>query len=137
MLRAFSDNRYDYYELTQSLGFNDSGYGIKDYILPKGSIFVHDKNNSKLGSVSEGCLKICWTPDGDCYGGICGGAMMFHSVFINTDLFRIVQSSKDNDKIEKLVTLINDLENQLENAKRQLKELRTQNRNLKGETINE
>lgn len=97
MIRAFSDNRYDYYELTQSLG-----YGNKDYILPKGSIFIHDKNDSKLGSIAEGCLKLCWTPDGNCYGSICGGAMMFHSAFINTDLFRLIQSSKENDKIEKL-----------------------------------
>lgn len=123
MLRAFSDKRYNYYELTQSLGFNNSGYGIKEHILPKGSIFVHDKDDNRLGSIGDGCLKLCWTPDGNCYGGLCGGAMMFHSAFKNTDLFILVQSSEDINKIKKLENLISDLENQLEIAKKQLKEI--------------
>lgn len=124
MLRAFSDKRYDYYRLTKSLGFNNSGYGLKQYALPEGAIFVHDKNDRVKGSIAEGCLKLCWTPDGNTYGWIAGGGMCFHALFRNTDLFELVQSSQDIEKAEKLENLINDLENQLQSAKEQLKELR-------------
>ncbi len=125
MLRAFSDRRYDYYELTQPLGLKKSGCGIKNYILPKGSIFVHDKNDDKLGSIVDGCLKLCRTPDGNCYGCICGGIMVLHSLFKDTDLFQLVQSSEEVSKMEKLKNLIADLENQLRSAREQLEKLRS------------
>lgn len=115
-MRAFSNMKYDYYELTIPLG--RSNYGGQ-YILPKGSIFVHDKDDDKLGSTAQGCLKLCWTPDGNCYGTICGDTVIFHASFKDSDLFRLVQSEKEM----RLKNLIIDLENQLENAKKQLEEL--------------
>ena len=124
MLRAFSDKRYDYYRLTKSLGFNNSGYGIKNYALPEGAIFVHDKDDSVHGSIGDGCLKLCWTPEGNTYGWICGGTMCFHAAFRRTDLFELVQSAKEISNVEKLENLIDDLENQLQKAKDQLKELK-------------
>ncbi len=123
MLRAFSDKKYDYYELTQSLGLNN--YGIKNYILPKGSIFVHDRNDNRLGSIGNGCLKLCWTPDGSCYGDLCGGSMMFHALFKNTDLFKLIQHSEEISEVQKLENLITDLESQLKSAKGQLEKLRS------------
>lgn len=121
-VRAFSDKKYDYYKLTKSLGFNDSGYGIEQYILPKGAIFYHDKDDSVRGSIAEGCLKNCWTPDGNCYGCIGGDSMSFHASFRKTDLFELVQRA-DDSKIDKLKNLIKDLEEKLQKAKEQLEEL--------------
>lgn len=124
MLRAFSDKRYDYYKLTKSLGFNNSGYGLKQYVLPEGAIFVHDKEDSVKGSIGDGCLKLCWTPDGNTYGWIAGGAMCFHASFKKTDLFELVQKAEDVEKIEKLENFIDDLEKKLKDVREQLKELR-------------
>lgn len=117
-MRAFSDEKYDYYELMKPLGLDrNSG----KYILPKGSIFVYDKDDNKLGSIAEGCLKLCWTPDGNCYGTICGETVIFHASFKDSDMFSLVQSEREI----RLKNLIIELENQLENAKEQLKELKT------------
>ena len=122
MLGAFSDKRYNYYRLTKSLGLYNFSYGSKQYLLPEGAIFVHDKNDKVKGSM--GCLKLCWKPDGSTYGVISGGCMVFHAMFIDTDLFELVQSSEDVEIVKKLENLINDLENQLQNAKEQLKDIK-------------
>lgn len=116
-MRAFQSNRYDYYELTQPLGFYRG-----DYLLPDGAIFVHDKDDSVRGSIAQGCLKLCYTPDGNGYGvfGLCGDTVVFHAEFRNTDLFRKVESNK----IDKLEALINDLEKQLSEAKDELKQIK-------------
>lgn len=89
-MRAFADKKYDYYELTQSLGFDG-----RDYMLPDGSIFYHDKDDDVKGSIGDGCLKLCWTPDGNCYGRIAGDCMAFHASFKDTDLFKLVQRKED------------------------------------------
>lgn len=122
MLRAFSDKRYDYYELTTPLGYCENG-SKKDYLIPDGAIFVHDRDDSIKGTIGDGCLKLCWTPDGNTYGWICGGGMAFHPSFKNSDLFKLVQPA-ENKITKKLVNLINDLENQLEKAKEQLEQLK-------------
>jgi hypothetical protein len=88
MLRAFSDTHYNYYRLTQDLGTG----------LKKGAIFVHDPKDNVYGSVAEGCLKLCWTPDGNCYKGenncgLCGGTVIFHYVFAESTLFEKVECS--------------------------------------------
>lgn len=119
-MRAFQDGRYDYYELTQSLGLDNRR---SHYILPAGSIFYHDKHDSVKGSIGDGCLKLCWTPDGDCYGRLCGDSMAFHAAFKNTDLFRLVQPESYADKINELKDTINTLERQLADAKEQLNKL--------------
>jgi len=36
------------------------------------------------GSIGAGCLKLCWTPKGNCYGndvvnGLCAGTIVFHA----------------------------------------------------------
>lgn len=93
-MRAFEDNRYDYYELTQPLGFSHN-----NYLIPDGAIFVHDTDDFERGSISEGCLKLCWTPDGNCYGSLCSDTVIFHAAFRHTDLFKKV----DTDRIDKTV----------------------------------
>ena len=87
-IRAFSDISYDYYRLTQDLGTG----------LKKGAIFVHDPKDDVYGSIAEGCLKLCWTPDGGCYSGesncgLCGGSVIFHYSFTRSNLFEKVQPS--------------------------------------------
>jgi len=79
VIRAFSSPNYDYYRLTKDFG-----------LLKAGTIFYHDPNDDIYGSVAEGCLKNCWTADGDCSGSICGGTVILHYHFVNTDLFEKV-----------------------------------------------
>lgn len=119
-MRAFEDSRYDYYELTQSLGLDNNK---SCYILPKGSIFYHDKHDSVRGSIGDGCLKLCWTPDGDCYGWICGDSMAFHASFKNTDLFRLVCSESYTEEVNELKNAIKVLESQLAEIKQHVNEL--------------
>jgi len=92
-IRAFSDEKYDYYELMQDLGG----------IVPKGAIFVHDTDDTENGSIAEGCLKLCWTPNGNVYfdrtNGIC-------------DMFRKVKSKNTSiaeNVIDILEKCINDI----------------------------
>ena len=86
-IRAFSNPTYDYYELQVDLGG----------IVPKGAIFVHDPDDTVRGSPAEGCLKLCWTPDGKCYraegGGICANTVVFHVAFASSPMFKKVESA--------------------------------------------
>lgn len=113
-MKAFENNKYDYYELTQPLGFRKN-----DYLIPDGAIFVHDRDDSVRGSIAEGCLKLCWTPDGNCYGKLCADTIVFHADFRHTDLFEKVSSGK----ISKIKTLIDDLKKQLLKAEAELKQI--------------
>lgn len=119
-VRAFADSQYDYYELTQSLGLDNKN---GQYVLPAGSIFYHDKNDSIKGSIGDGCLKLCWTPDGNCYGWICGDSMAFHASFKNTNLFKLVQPEKYIDKVNELKSLVFDLEEQLRSVREKIDKL--------------
>lgn len=114
-MRALKDKRFDYYELTQPLGFNG-----KNYLVPDGAIFVHDYTDKVRGSIAEGCLKLCWTPDGNCYGCLCADTVVFHAGFRDTDLFKKV----DINRINKLEELINKLEKQLSEAKDELNHIK-------------
>jgi len=111
-IRALQDKDYDYYELLVDLGG----------ITPKGAIFVHDKNDHDVGSVSEGCLKLCWDQKGDCYRGdiatIAGETVIFHAEFRKSSMFRLVQSSRK----DKLIYIITKLEKELNVAKKSLME---------------
>ena len=103
-MRAFADPNSDYYELTQDLGF-----------LPKGTIFVHDKEDHVRGSLAEGCLKLCWTEDGNCPGNssqqISGETVIFHAEFINTNLFKLAKKrTKVDEAIELLLKAVHTLE---------------------------
>lgn len=89
-MRAFEDNRYDYYKLLEPLGFY-----CNEYLIPDGAIFVHDTDDSDRGSISEGCLKLCWTPDGNCYGSLCGDTVIFHAALRYTDLFEKVDTNRN------------------------------------------
>ena len=82
-VRAFSDPKYDYYRLTRDL-----------WPLKAGDIFYHDPDDHIYGSVAEGCLKNCWTPDGSC-GQICGGTVIFHHMFVDSDLFEKVERNAE------------------------------------------
>lgn len=89
-IRAFSDPQYDYYKLTQSLGD----------ILPAGTVFVHDKYDSVCGSIANGCLKLCWTPDGNCYhtvhnAGLCANTVILHAGFAKSGMFELAQKADD------------------------------------------
>ena len=116
-MRAFRDKNFDYYELMQPLGFNG-----KTYLVPDGAIFVHDTTDDVRGSIAEGCLKLCWTPDGNTYGCLCADTIVFHARFRVTDLFRKV----DTRKIDKLEELICNLEKQLSDAKNELQQIKGQ-----------
>ena len=77
-IRAFSDPQYDYYKLTKDFG-----------LLEKGTIFYHDNNDEEYGC-SSGCLKNCWTPDGNTFGELTAGTVILHSRFKDTDMFKKV-----------------------------------------------
>ena len=47
--------------------------------IKAGAIFYWDEEDSIYGSSMMGCLKLCWTPDGNCYDGLCGGTVIFHA----------------------------------------------------------
>lgn len=119
-LKPFGDRNYDYYRLTMNLGCNNSPYGSKKYILPQGSIFVHDKDNKADGSVGDGCLTLCWTKEGNTQGWICGECQHFHASFMYTDLFEKVE---DDTKENELENIILKLEDQLKEVKDKLNKL--------------
>ena len=80
-IKALSDPKYDYYRLTKDFG-----------VLKAGAIFYHDPDDDVYGSIAQGCLKLCWTPDGNCYGSpaIAGETVILHYIFANTDWFEKV-----------------------------------------------
>lgn len=118
-MKAFENDKYDYYELVKPLGLFQDSRGNDDYLVPKGAIFVHDTDDTERGSISQGCLKLCWTPGGNCYGALCADTVVLHADFRNTDLFIKINT----DKINKLETLISNLEKQLSEAKTIIKQL--------------
>lgn len=89
-IRAFSDPKYTYYRLTRDLGE-----------LKEGAIFYHDPDDSCLGSPAQGCLKLCWASNGNCYR-YCGGAVIFHWDFVNSDLFEKIDEKDFNILINSL-----------------------------------
>jgi len=131
-MRALSNRKYDYYELLQDFG-----------VLEKGAIFYHDKNDHMYGSIAEGCLKLCWTPDGDCYSGLCGDTIFLHYDFTkDEDLFRKLKPpNKVDDSInwDYLIVALNfrikELEDreifgrELEIAKKELRKVLIQQQN--------
>jgi len=73
--RAFDSTwKYEYYILRKDIP------GVA-----KGAVFYWDKKDSIRGSIGEGCLKLCWKPDGNCYSdnktnyGLCGDTIIFHA----------------------------------------------------------
>ena len=100
-LRAFYYPEMDYYELQRPLAD----------IVPAGAIFVHDKSDTVFGSAA-GCLKLCYSPDGNVYicrdsgktNGVCGGAIILHSSFINTCWFKqVTRPTQHKENIEKIM----------------------------------
>lgn len=81
-VRAFTNPNLDYYKLTKDFG-----------LLKAGTIFYHDQDDDVYGSVAHGCLKNCWTPDGNTENGLCGGTVILHYNFIHTDWFEKVEFS--------------------------------------------
>jgi len=56
----------------------------KDIPLARaGTIFYYDENDSRLGSIARGCLKMAWTKDGDCQNALCADTIVFHAEAIN------------------------------------------------------
>ena len=82
-LRAFANDDYDYYELTKDFGK-----------LKAGAIFYHDPEDTVYGSTAQGCLKLCWTQNGNCYSGLCGGTVILHYSFAKTDWFKKAERRK-------------------------------------------
>ena len=108
--RAFACRDCDYYELQEDLG----------ELLSKGAIFVHDRNNCERGSIAEGCLLLCWTPEGNCYGGtgncgLAGETVVFHADFAKSSLFRFVSGPSF-----KGVTTLDSLSLEIEGLKQKL-----------------
>ena len=69
-VRAFSSSNIEFYALIYSIE-----------CLPIGTVFYYDPNDGINGSPAAGCLKLCWTQEGGCYGGICGDTVIFHEKF--------------------------------------------------------
>lgn len=69
-IRAFSDDSYKYYRLKKDFGW-----------LKAGAMFVYDPDDHMYGSTVHGCLKLCWTPDGDTYSGLCANTVFLHYLF--------------------------------------------------------
>ena len=126
-IRAFSDKNYDYYELTVNLGL-DKRKG--NFILPKGSVFVHDEDDCEHGSTAQGCLKLCWTPDGNCYGWLCANTVIFHAALKDSNMFTLVQTGK-HSKIKEFANKILSLKNDIDELQDELKELQNELRNRK------
>jgi len=83
--RALSNKKTKYYELLQNMPCVD-----------KGAIFYWDKKDTVRGSISQGCLKLCWTPTGGCYSGFCADTFVLHAdARGNKDWFRRIYR---NDK---------------------------------------
>ena len=116
--KPLGDTNYEYYRLTKNLGYNNSGYSTKNYVLPQGSVFVHDVDDRINGSLAKGCLTLCWAEDGNCQGWICGECLHLHACFRNTDLFEKIDS-----KEAKIREVISKLELQLSEAKKELEKI--------------
>lgn len=84
-IRAFSDPGFNYYRLTKDFG-----------CLKAGAVFFHDPDDSIYGSPAHGCLKLCWTPNGDCYDKLCGGTIALHANFIESNWFEKVDRTVAN-----------------------------------------
>lgn len=82
-IRAFANDDYDYYRLMYDFGH-----------LKAGAIFYLDPDDDVYGSPAGGCLKLCWTPDGDCYSMLCGGTVILHKSFIETEWFCKLEKRK-------------------------------------------
>ena len=104
-IRALEGN-YNFYKLLKDIpGLN------------KGAIFYWDKDDKIYGSIGEGCLKLCWTPDGDCYNSLCGDTIIFHASVRNYDKwFKLIQTEYIETK-EEIVEMT------LEEAEKELKDL--------------
>lgn len=114
-IKAFSNPEYDYYELQQDLAG----------LVPAGAIFVHDSNDHENGSIAKGCLKLCWTPEGGCYrgakGSLCGGTIVFHADFKDTEMFKKVSFCKQ--EVNYILDLIKSLETGLDMVKKKIESL--------------
>ena len=64
------ESGYDFYKLEKNIP-----------LLKKGAIFYYDPHDYIKGSIGEGCLKLCWTEDGNVYlpSGVCAGTVIFHA----------------------------------------------------------
>lgn len=115
-MRAFEDEGCDYYKLTQSLG---------EGLLPAGAIFYHDKSDHVRGSISEGCLKLCWTPESSTYGPLAGDTVVFHAYFIKTDLFELVYRGTGFDvkRLDELKGKLEQIQETIEEIKKEIDEL--------------
>lgn len=80
---------YDYYELVKDFGS-----------LKKGAIFVHDPKDDMYGSLAQGCLKLCWTADGNCFSGLCANTVFLHFRFSTDDIFKKVQSKEYKEELK-------------------------------------
>ena len=109
-IRSFSNPKYDYYELTKPIGGNYRGRAKE--ILPAGSVFVHDIDDHEQGSIGEGCLKLCWKPDGNCYGMLCANTVVLHAAFKDSDMFKIVQRGQKSKIRELAEKLASEMENE-------------------------
>lgn len=121
-IRAYSNPKYNYYELTESIGCKY--LGKQEILLPAGAIFVHDTDDREQGSIAEGCLKLCWTPDGNTYGSLCANTVVLHAAFKDTAMFRLTKISKRNkllDKIEYLKSKITELTDEIKKVENELK----------------
>lgn len=124
-IRAYSNPKYNYYELTKPIGCKY--FNRQEILLPAGAIFVHDTDDHEQGSIAEGCLKLCWNPDGNTYGSLCANTVVLHAAFKDTDMFRLTKVSRKSncnkllDKIKYLKSKITELTDEIEKVENELK----------------
>jgi|SRR5690625_715472 len=77
--------------------------------LPKGTIFVHDKEDNIVGSIAAGCLKLAWD-NGNCQEKApCGGTYILHaSAKDNPNWFKKEVSIKEEMK-RKIIEFVQSL----------------------------
>jgi hypothetical protein len=70
------------------------------------------------GSVSNGCLKLCWTPEGGCYSSLCANTVFLHYSFVKDKTFPKKVDINNSKSI--LLNQIKDLKTQIKQLERQI-----------------
>lgn len=68
-------------------------YNVESFLdLPKNCIWAHIKYSPMfpdIGNPAHGALVYCWTENGDCQNGWCGGTFIIPGQYANSNYFRL------------------------------------------------
>lgn len=74
-IRAFSRKDVRYFRLKEDFG-----------PLKAGAVFYLNKEDKSM-SLCGGTLVLCWTPEGNCYSGMCAGNVVLNYPSFSPDIF--------------------------------------------------